>query len=505
MMRTGSVYLGTFVLAMAVLAGGFSFGWAAEEEWLVHFVDFASQGNAAYNDKDKVATQQMAVQDMLVQAVAQATARFLSPSAINNRSTELRTKIYGKAKKYVDSYQVFSETQNGAIYQVYGKVRVSTELLRMDLEEAGFQIGEGEAIGISPGAPPSVLATASTVVPAPVSSPPLSPQPVLDPAAVPPSASDPTPIPTPSPFSVPKTKAPDAAVQTRDMVVAYTNETTAQPGSRGLTVTKREILWVVPEKWEQDWVLPASGREGQFVQSIIRELDDYDYTLHFPEPGSLKMDYTGNITQTQVIELAQSLGIRLAVLGGVALRQERNKLAKLDANLRVINVGAGKLQGEIKREVSMEDVSNRDGAADLASRIAPQLNSLLGESMSIESKAEPSMQAVEKQAGSSKDEQRSTEFGQWTFSLASAQYPFWKEMERILRDQFKTMRVTGLEMGSTEGTIRLDGVDGGYVSRMNGTSLPSGALVHIESFSNETRTVKLSFTPPANAEAKPKR
>ncbi len=507
-MRAGSVYFGAFMLTVAVLACVCGFARAAEEEGPGHSDAFSSQGNAVYNPQDKVATQRQAIQDMLVQAIAQATDRLLSPSEIGNRSTELRSKIFAKAKKYVDSYQVFSETQNGPIYRVTGKVRVSTELLRMDLEEAGFHIGEAEAIGNSPTVNRSASPKVSASVPAPVSSLPPPTKPAWVPASVPDVAPSQTPAPAqvaPAPSPVLDIKTPDAALQDVDKTIEHKSKTHAPPASRGLTLTKSELLWVVPEKWEQEWVLPGTVREGQFAQSIARELDDYDYTLHFPEPGLLKMDHTGNITQTQVIELAQGLGIRQAVLGGVALKQERNKLAKLEASLRVINVAAGKSQGEIKREVSIEDVSNRDGAVDLASRIAPQLNSLLSEPAASDNKTEPSVQTMEKQPGGSTDEQRSEEFGQWTFNLASVQFPFWKEMERILREQFKTMRVAGLEMGVSEGTIRLDGVDGAYISRMNGTSLPSGALIHIESFSNETRIVKVSFTPPVKAEAEPKR
>ncbi len=78
----------------------------------------------------------------------------------------------------------------------------------------------------------------------------------------------------------------------------------------------------------------------------------------------MKMDYTGNITQTQVITLAQGLGIQDAVVGTVALKQERNKPARLEAYLRVIKVAAGKIGGEITREVGLEDVSNQEGALD---------------------------------------------------------------------------------------------------------------------------------------------
>lgn len=515
-MRTGSAHFRAFVLAMAIIAGACGLANGAHEFDQGRSVAFFSQGHAVNNPQDKAASQLQAIQDMLGQAVAQATSRFLSPSQIGTKLPELQKKVFAQAKRYVDSYQVFSETQTGGLYRVTGKVTVAMDLLRKDLEEFGFPVGDAElkeniaAMDTAANSEPT-LAPTSAPAPSPTPVPTLAPTPAPTPALAPASPANPvsaaTLAPTPAPASPSESPPPDTASQIRDKEVEYKTEAPVQPATRGLTVTKKEILWVVPEKWEQEWILPGSGRDGQslFAQGMIRELDDYDYTLHFAEPGSLKMDHTGNITQTQVIELAQGLGIQEAVLGGVSLKQERNKLAKLEANLRVLNIAAGKSEGEIKREVSMEDVSNRDGALDLASRIAPQLNSLLAQVGGSERKTASTVQSGDKPPDTASDVQPSEAFGRWTFNLASAQYHFWREMERVLRQQFKTMRVAGLEMGPSEGTIRLEGVDGSFISRMNGTSLPSGALIHIESFSNETRVIKLSFSPPVKVQPEPKR
>ena len=284
---------------------------------------------------------------------------------------------------------------------------------------------------------------------------------------------------------------------------------TQQPrpaASRGLSVTKKEILWVVPEKWEQEWVLPIDKRDirSLFTQSIARALDDYDYTLQFPQPGSLKMDITGNIPPSQVISLAQGLGIQAVVLGTASFKQERgSKTAKLEANLRVIRIGPDKSEGEIRQEQSMEEASNQEGAMQLASRIAPRLNTLLGGTGEDKRKASLPDSVPEKQ-GSTPASQTGENTQSWTIHLPSAQYSYWREVERILREQFKDMHVDGLEMSPQEGVVRLSSVDGSFISRMNGTSLPSGALIVVDSYSAETQTIKISFTPPGKVQGGPK-
>jgi hypothetical protein len=70
------------------------------------------------------------------------------------------------------------------------------------------------------------------------------------------------------------------------------------------------------------------------------------------------------------------------------------------------------------------------------------------------------------------------------------------ELERVLREQFKTMSRTSLEIGAAESSVKLDGVSAAYILKMNGTRLPSGATVRIDSYSTDTQTIKMSFAPP---------
>lgn len=410
-----------------------------------------SQGQALDDPQDNAKSQQQAVRDMMVQAVRQAVGQYLSPTQMGTQYPTLQKKILAHPQKYVDSYQVFSQTQDGGLYQVTGQVSVSADVLQKDLEEAGFPVAQAAR-------EQAQAAEAKS-----------------------------------SSLELPSSGNMGTAAESRS---GKTPEAPKPSASRGLSVTKKEILWVVSEKWEQDWVIPTGKRDNQslFAQSIKRELNGYDYSLLYAEPGSVKVDYTGNIPLSQVSSLAQSLGIKRAVVGSIALRQERNRPAKLQISLRVLNVADGKAEGNITRELGMEELSNQDGAAELASWVAPQLNSLLGAGTASSPGAQP-------EGAASASSQAP---GRWTITLPSVQYTYWKEVERTLREQFKNMQVTSLEMGTTEGTVRLDGVDGSFISRMNGTSLPSGAQVRIESYSTETREIKISFTPPGNVKAEPK-
>ena len=70
------------------------------------------------------------------------------------------------------------------------------------------------------------------------------------------------------------------------------------------------------------------------------------------------------------------------------------------------------------------------------------------------------------------------------------------EMEKILRERLTNMRKAGFEIGPTESVVKLDGVNGDYMLKMRGSKLPSGAAIHVDSFSTEAQTMKVSFVPP---------
>jgi hypothetical protein len=467
-MRKKLVYLAPavfLILASIFVIGNPDNSGAASAEG--QFIPFFSQGQSAYNPQDQAKSQQLAVQDFMGQALIQAMSRYLNPSQMGTQFPEIQKKILSQPSKYVDSYQVFSETQNGGLYKVVGQVTIAMDVLKKDMESQGFPLANAAAEEVE--APSS----------APSDSDSEDADDTEEPAGTAQTGRSPTPV---------APQEPRAAT------------------SRGLSVTKMEVLWVVPEKWEQEWVLPTDKRDirSLFTQSIARELAGYDYSLQFPQPGSVKMDITGNIPPSQVISLAQGLGIQAVVLGTASFKQERgSKIAKLEANLRVIRTGPDKSGGEIRQDQSMEELSNQEGAAELASRIAPRLNTLLGGAGEAKPKASLPDSAPEKQgSASASGTDRSEE--EWTIHLPAAQYSYWREVERILREQFKNMHVNGLEMGTKDGVVRLSGLDGSFISKMNGTSLPSGTLIVIDSYSAETRIIKVSFTPQGKVQGSPK-
>jgi len=66
------------------------------------------------------------------------------------------------------------------------------------------------------------------------------------------------------------------------------------------------------------------------------------------------------------------------------------------------------------------------------------------------------------------------------------------------------MQIASLRIGATESTIQLDGVNGDFILKMSGTRLPSGATVRIDSYSTETQTMKISFSPSGGVQAETK-
>ena len=52
------------------------------------------------------------------------------------------------------------------------------------------------------------------------------------------------------------------------------------------------------------------------------------------------------------------------------------------------------------------------------------------------------------------------------------QYAAWEELEKLLRDRFKSMRVTCLELGASEAKVVLEGIDGQSLTTLAGTRIP---------------------------------
>ena len=433
---------------------------------------FFSQGQSAYDPQDNAKSQQLAIRDFMVHGLTQAIGKFLSPTQIGTQFPEIQKKILAQPSKYIDSYQVFSENQSGGLYLVVGQVSVTMDVLRKDLADFGFPVaGEPQA---QSGTETHTISNARPDN--------YNQEDQEDQVEVADDAEEPSKEPV-------KEEPREITVPPRQQ------QAPLQRVSRGLSVTKREIFWVVPEKWEQEWVLPSDRRDAHslFVRSIGKELDGYDISIQLPDAGALKMDISGRIPPSQIQALAEALGIQTAVVGTVSYREDQNtRQAWLETDLHLIRFGANKSETVIRKAQSMEELSNQEGALELASRVAPQISTLLG-------KAEVERKPAT--AGGAQETGPATSPGgvqgmRWTINMPSAQYPYWKEVEKILRERFRDMQISSLEVGSSEGTVKVDGIDGSFISRMNGTSLPSGAQVKVDSYSAEAQTIKISFSPP---------
>ena len=433
---------------------------------------YFSSGQAVCDPQDTAKCQQQAIQDFMVHGITQAIGSFLSPAQMGTQFAEIQKKVLAKPSKYIDSYQVFSEEQTGGMFRVAGQVTVSIGALKEDLEKSGILAVQPKALAQpapSPGisVPTGATGSENAHVEEDVE-----------------SAEEPDESQTSA--SAPQASQPPVI-----------EEKAGRPSYRGMTATKREILWAVAEKWDQEWDLPTESDNvsSLFARSLGKEMDNF--SILFPPPGSVKMDLSGNIPPSQVISVAEGLGIQDVVVGKVSYSEDRNsKQVLLDASLRVIRIAQGKSEFELHKAQSMEELSNQEGALELARRIAPQLVTLLGGAQAGQGAgaSTPGGTSSAPVAGA----------GPLSISVPSAQYRYWMEFESILREQFKNMQVTSLQIGATESSVKLDGVIGEYILKMSGSRLPSGVTVRIDSYSTETQTMKVSFSPPGGAQAETK-
>jgi hypothetical protein len=431
-------------------------------------VTYFSSGQAVYDPQDPAKSQQQAIQDLMVQGLTQAIGSFLSPAQMGTQFAELQKKVLAKPAKYIDSYQVFSEQQTGGMFRVAGEVTVSMGALREELEISG------------------ILAAQQKALEKPASSSGIS---------VPGGATENTQVEKDDESAEEPDKSQTSASQPPASQPPVTEGGAGRASYRGISATKREILWAVVEKWDQEWVLPTESGSvnSPFARSLGKEMGDHDFSILFPQPGSVKMDLSGNIPPSQVISLAEGLGIQDVVVGKVSYAEDRNsKQVLLDADLRVIRIGQGKSEFEVHKAQSMEDLSNQEGALELARRIAPQLSNVLGGPQAGQG-------AGASTPGGAPSAQVAS-VGPLLIYVPSAQYPYWMELESILREQFKNMQIASLQIGTTQSAVKLDGVNGEYILKMSGTRLPSGATVRIDSYSTESQTMNVSFSPPVGVQ-----
>src|SRR5260370_28161703 len=95
---------------------------------------FEALGQAPVVAGDRVRAHDRALDEALRQAVEQATATVLEPAELVARASDLKLRIYPKAKAYVTTYRILDEgEQTPGIFQVHLSAAVATARLARDL------------------------------------------------------------------------------------------------------------------------------------------------------------------------------------------------------------------------------------------------------------------------------------------------------------------------------------------------------------------------------------
>ena len=410
---------------------------------------FFSQGQAVYDPQDATKSQREALRNFQLQAIAQAAAAILSPAQLGRQYPLVQDKILKQPQRYVQTYQIFSEAPDASgLYRVTGQVTISMDLLRKDLLALPPTSPEGRA------------------------------SPSLKPAA----------------------QSAEPVVEGADGRVAPAVETAGKTAASG-----REIFWAVGENWEESWHLPAGRRDpdGPFAASVAQELEDYGWTLRFPEAGTLTPDADGEVAAGEAIAQASALDLRHAVIGSVQSFESAEEETRVVAALRLVDADSGQGRGEIHRELTMGEETSHEAAIELASVLAPQLDRQLRPQAESAATVEPAA-ATEPVATSEKVAQPE-EAGELVVQIQSlSAYSDWLAVETKLREQAPKLQVKGLEIGPDGSRVRLLGVDGGNLKSLHGARLSNGAQAQVENLGAEGHAFRVTLTKPATNPAEPK-
>ena len=209
---------------------------------------FFSHGQAVYDPQDHAKSQQQAIQDFMVQGLTQAIGSFLSPTQMGTQFSELQKKLLAKPVKIYRLLPGFFRKSNDGMFQVIGQVTVSMDALKKELEESGLLAAQQK---------PQATPASSPVLSAPAAA--TEGENTQDEEDAEPSVETDDSQPTVEEASQPP----------------VIEQSASRPASRGIAATRREILWVVPEKWEQEWELPTDSSDVRsfFARSLGKEMD----------------------------------------------------------------------------------------------------------------------------------------------------------------------------------------------------------------------------------------
>jgi len=398
---------------------------------------FFSQGQAIYSPQNRSKSQQAAVRDFLTQAVVQAAATFLSPGQIGKDYQVIQDKLLKQADRYVQTYEIFSENADqGGLYRITGQATVSMDLLKKDLMTLGLEHSEAET-------------------------------------------------------SQPRVAPPEAQATPSRQAVGQPGKKAGMPDKA--SGSGEEILWVVSEKWDEEWQMPGDSQdpEGFLAASVFQGSRDYGWSIRLPQMGTLAPDGDGEVSTGQALALAKALGLNHVVVGSVGLMPGQGDEVRLQARLRLLNVSSGKAQGEIHKELAIRDLSVHEAAIELADFVVPRLDQQL----------RASSQAIPGTDSAATPE----EAGELVLQIRSRDaYIDWLTLEKTLREQFRDMQVKGFEIRPEVSIVRVLGADGTSLLNLNGTRLPNGLQVQISSLGEGSGSFSVTFVKSEVSPAEPK-
>ncbi len=410
---------------------------------------YFAQGQAVANETDRASSRRDAIFNMQVQAVTQAAGAFISPSEMGARFDEMYAEILGRPEKYVQTYQIFSEMPSeGGLFKVTGMVGVSLDLLRGDFVRLGF-LEEGaskrrESELETPGASPAQLESI------PEESP-----------ALPVEITQGGPLPAASEAAAGQTAA-------------------------------RDVLWVVPENWDDGYRLPQGPNDlsALLSQSILQESDDFSWRIVFPDPTGFAQTESGVIDSDAALEAARRMEVLSMVLGRVTLLRSPEGERRIESHLRVFEVPSGRLRGEVREVVNLEAFTMEEGALRMASEAVPKLDSLFQEVGRVAAPEAPA-EKTEIRVDESPLERGVTE----VHVVSSNAFAQWLDLEKLLREKAPDFVIQSLELGHGEAVVRVTGVNAEFLQGMDGTAMSNDLLLRVERLQGAESRVRVGFEP----------
>ncbi len=94
---------------------------------------FEALGQAPVVGGDRVRARERALDEAMRQAVEQAAQTVLDPQSLVARSSDLKLRIYPRARTYVGTYRVLDESEVGGVFQMHISAQVAVSRLARDL------------------------------------------------------------------------------------------------------------------------------------------------------------------------------------------------------------------------------------------------------------------------------------------------------------------------------------------------------------------------------------